>query len=331
VNQELALEVLQEAGIRVDVAQHGAQALEMLRLHRYDGVLMDCQMPVMDGFEATRIIRRNPEWTQLPILAMTANAMTGDRELCLEAGMNDHIGKPIDVNQLFATLARWITPSGQGPQPAEASTTAPDMHTLPDIAGLDLAQALRRMGGNAPLVRKLLGRFLHTQADTAQRMHAALDSDNWESATREAHTLKGLAGNIGANTLAEHAGALEAALRQKDPVQVQHSLPLLEQMLQQHLAAIAQAVPQQTPAASGGVSPAELADLPTDLQDLATLLADDDARAAKQIERIAAKLAAAGQAPLALQLQKQIARYAFDDGLETLRQLAHAMNIHLAA
>ncbi|QTN27334.1 response regulator [Rhodoferax sp. AJA081-3] len=110
INQELAADILTQAGLRVDVAGDGAQALAMVAQCDYDAVLMDWQMPVMDGFEATRRIRAQLRFANLPILAMTANAMTGDREKCLAVGMNDHIAKPIDVNELLNTLVRWITP-----------------------------------------------------------------------------------------------------------------------------------------------------------------------------------------------------------------------------
>ena len=118
INRELALVLLTEAGVQVDVAGDGDEALRMLHAARYDGVLMDCQMPRMDGFEATRRLRQQAQWRDLPVIAMTANAMVGDREKALAAGMNDHIAKPIDVDDMFAKLARWIEPHG-GSRPLE--------------------------------------------------------------------------------------------------------------------------------------------------------------------------------------------------------------------
>jgi CheY-like chemotaxis protein len=112
INQELAIELLGEAGISVVTAGDGREAIEQLERHAVEGVLMDCQMPSMDGYEATREIRRNPRWRDLPIIAMTANAMSGDRDKALAAGMNDHIAKPIDVRAMFETLNRWLRPAG---------------------------------------------------------------------------------------------------------------------------------------------------------------------------------------------------------------------------
>lgn len=210
VNMELALELLQEAGIKVDVATDGAQAVEKVKHTDYDGVLMDCQMPIMDGFEATHHIRQNSRFANLPIIAMTANAMMGDKEKCIEFGMNDHIPKPIDVTQLFLTMSRWIKPSHPKQKPIAQQETE---ETLPDISELDINNALIRMGGNVKLLNKLIGRFSETQADAVLRIKEALACDDVESAKREAHTLKGLAGNIGAKVIQDNAQILENILK----------------------------------------------------------------------------------------------------------------------
>ena len=206
VNMELALELLQNAGIKVDIALNGAEALERVKHTDYDGVLMDCQMPVMDGFEATHQIRQDSRFKDLPILAMTANAMAGDKEKCIQWGMNDHIPKPIDVTQLFLTMAHWI-------KPANPHIVIVPLHNdteiLPDIPELEVNNTLIRMGGNIKLLRKLIGRFSETQADAVLRIKEALAFDNTEVARREIHTLKSLAGTIGATLLEDHAKILE--------------------------------------------------------------------------------------------------------------------------
>ena len=209
VNQEVAQHILNDAGIRVDIAGNGAIALAKIAENAYDGVLMDCQMPVMDGYQATRKLRQDPRYSNLPVIAMTANAMVGDKEKCLDAGMNDFIAKPIDVAQLFGTLARWIAPAT--PQAMMAVVAQPEAE-LPVIAGLKMAEAMRRVGGNAALMRKLLDRFVETQFDAMQRIVAAIENNQLETAIREAHTLKGLAGNIGAGGLADSAARVEHLL-----------------------------------------------------------------------------------------------------------------------
>ena len=121
INQELAVDLLSRVGVRVTVASRGEQALELLAQHPVDGVLMDCQMPGMDGYETTRRIRAHAPWQGLPVIAMTANVMQGDRENALLSGMNDHVGKPIDVDELYRVLARWLTPHRRGPRRAGAA------------------------------------------------------------------------------------------------------------------------------------------------------------------------------------------------------------------
>jgi two-component system sensor histidine kinase/response regulator len=339
VNQELALEILQAAGIRVDVANNGSQAVGMVGRNPYDGVLMDCQMPVMDGFEATRQIRADGRFADLPILAMTANAMSGDRELCLASGMNDHIGKPIDITQLFATLARWIKP--QNP-PAQVQASALGTGgggrsgpgaALPVIEGLDLAQAMRRMGGNAKLIRKLMGRFSETQAGTMERIQAAIAQRDMETATREAHTTKGLAGNIGATRLLAKAGDLEGALKHGDSDALTPALDAMEAELASLLSHMAAAL--GTAPAQGQVSAApnlvvDRAVLADELQQLAVLLADDDSRASKLVDVLADQLRSVGQAAASAQLQKLIGKYAFEEALDKLQEMAKSLDIAIS-
>jgi PAS domain S-box-containing protein len=334
VNQELALELLQGAGIRVDVANNGAEAVAQVTRHAYDGVLMDCQMPVMDGFEATRRIRADGRHAKLPILAMTANAMSGDREQCLAAGMNDHIAKPIDVNQLFTSLARWVHPAApQATEPAgtPAMPVAAQADVLPAVAGLNLAQATRRMGGNAKLVRKLMQRFADTQADAVARIQKALEEGDHDTALREAHTTKGLAGNIGALQVLERAADLEHALRHGPPTTVQPALDVLATELQGLLTAMATALPQ--PGGAGASERAPVVDrvaLEADLAQLAAYLQDDDARAAKLVDSLTDKLRGVGQSAAAAQLQRLVAKYEYEDALRTLTEAAQALNMALA-
>ena len=212
INQELALELLVNNGISVQVANDGAEALEVLERETFDGVLMDCQMPVMDGYTATRRIRQREEWSGLPVLAMTANAMAGDREKVLEAGMNDHIAKPINVNEMFNTMARWITPS----EPLEESVTLPEVEQavveIPALAGIDSEAGLATTQNNPKLYRKLLIKFRDSERDFEKRFNALRDDQ--EAATRCAHTLKGVAGNVAALGVQAAAKALESACKE---------------------------------------------------------------------------------------------------------------------
>ncbi len=212
LNQELALELLTDAGLVVTLAGDGQEALDLLSKQEFDGVLMDVQMPVMDGYAATREIRRQPRFNSLPVIAVTANAMVGDRQKSLDAGMNDHITKPIDIDQALSVMAQWIRPASQ---PNQTGVSAGDTdNNLPDLPGVDTGAGLMVAQGKLSLYARLLKRFAESEADFADRFRSALANDDREAATRHAHSLKGVAGNIGAAQLRQAASELEEACRQ---------------------------------------------------------------------------------------------------------------------
>jgi len=211
LNQEVANYVLVHAGARVDFATNGRAALAMLGKGdtRYDAVLMDLQMPVMDGFEAARAIRAMGLAT-LPIVAMTANVMEEDRRRALDAGMNDYVAKPIDVDELVATLARvtWLD-AAPGPGPAPRAPVPPAA-----VPGIDLAAALSRFGGNFAAFSALLKRFEGAHGGTPAEVRARLEAGDRSGAAQVLHRLRGVAANLGAVEAARHALAAEQALGQ---------------------------------------------------------------------------------------------------------------------
>ncbi|MBF0157676.1 MAG: response regulator, partial [Magnetococcales bacterium] len=227
INQQVARELLEQAGITVLLAENGAQAVEMVsRDAGLDGVLMDVQMPVMDGMTATRRIRQDPRFAGLPILAMTANAMSGDRELCLQAGMQDHIAKPVDPGDLYSTLSRWIKlATSTSPAAADRGAEAAVREeaeavdgtlslALPDIPGLDAEAGLGRMSGNLAGYLRLLAKFRVNQGSAVEALKAALEADDRATAERLVHTLKGVSQTIGASALGEKAAILEKSIRE---------------------------------------------------------------------------------------------------------------------
>ena len=229
INQQVAREILESAGLRVTLANNGQEAVDAVQKDNYDAVLMDVQMPVMDGYTATRKIREwekevqkansvlSPQSSALPIIAMTAHAMAGDEEKSLTAGMNGHVTKPIDPDQLFATLQKWIQPTGKHVpvRPAVASAaksaateTVPPKTVLPDsLPGFDLAEGLKRLRGNQSLYRKLLLDFGAKYTQVAAEIRQALDAGDLKQAHSLIHNLKGLAGNLAATEL--QAAAIE--------------------------------------------------------------------------------------------------------------------------
>ena len=212
LNQQLTIELLRPYQLKVDVAHNGQEALQVLQQRSYDLVLMDIQMPVMDGYEATQILRRWPHLQRMPIIAMTANALKTDREQALAAGMNDHLPKPIDLNLLLEKLLLWLPPRKQQREvPAETSGSS----ELPlEFNGLKVAKALLRLGNNEALYLRLLTLFQANQSQTESRLHALLAQENLAEAHRLVHTLKGIAGNLGAQMLEEAARKLEDQLRE---------------------------------------------------------------------------------------------------------------------
>ncbi len=350
INQEVACELLEAAGVRVDVAGNGAQCLQKVAQNAYDAVLMDCQMPVMDGYETTRRLRAMSRFAALPVIAMTANAMVGDKEKCLAAGMNDFIAKPIDVEQLFLVLARWAKPKppalqDNNPGDSVASVDVDvdvDLNgdvdasqgVVPTIQGLQIEGALRRMGGNAKLLHKLLDRFRLTQRDAVQRIAQALALNDITTAMREAHTLKGLAGNIGAFELVECAAQLEALLKHApaaDLPQRSAAIKPLEQALHALIAKLDVTLPR-LPDDGPSAQPAVAVDkqaLARDMLELSRLLKDDDAKAAKGVESLHGRLQAMGQVDNANALRGLVAGYQFDEALLVLQNVALALEIAL--
>jgi PAS domain S-box-containing protein len=217
-NQQIALAILEDAGIKVQIAENGKEALNALGDQTFDAVLMDIQMPEMDGYEATRRIRENPSLASLPIIAMTAHAMKGDEEKCLRAGMNGYISKPINQDMMFHTLWKTIGPFRKSqvtetmetriapePEVGKAETTL-----LPEsLPGVNIRDTLINLQIDQPTLKRILLGFYHNNLQTISRMKIAFEHKDWDNLRLMAHSLKGSAANIGADTLHIAAGTLE--------------------------------------------------------------------------------------------------------------------------
>jgi len=328
MNRQFAMEVLGRAGIQVDVAGNGQEALEKIDCFHYDGVLMDCQMPIMDGFEATRRIRVDGRFAELPVIAMTANAMAGDRERCAAAGMNDHIAKPIDIDLMFLTLARWIKPR-VGTNLSFAMPCAPPLTTIPSIAELDLATVMGRLGGDGDLFHSMLGWFHKDQSAYAASMQAALAEGDRLAAQRLAHTLKGAADGIGAVRLFQAAERLEQALRWSPDSVPPALFDTVEDLLLLQLAEIERALGPVAGASRATNSPDGEAALIPLLREMAKLLADDDAQAMELNEPLAALVEGGALAEDFRRLAELIESYSLNEALAVLHGIAKEMNIQL--
>ena len=229
INQQVAMEILQGAGLNVTVANDGQEGVDAAMQKQYDAILMDIQMPVMDGYEAAKTIRnweggtRNEGKDPIPIIAMTAHAMAGDEQKSIEAGMNDHVTKPIDPDQLFATLQKWIKPVAERAAvqmptvldaPPEPDQAVPEEDEVPEsLLGFDLAAGLSRLMGNKRLYRKLLVDFGTKYTETASEVREALATNDFEQAHSLIHNLKGLAGNLEATNLQATAVQMEKLVK----------------------------------------------------------------------------------------------------------------------
>jgi CheY-like chemotaxis protein len=298
----------------------------------YDVVLMDMQMPVMDGVEATRAIRSDPRHQELPIIAMTANVMASDRELCLEAGMNDHIAKPIDPDQLFGVLVRWIRRTDQHGRiklksaPASSPKRGAPAAKL-DIPGIDVGSGLKRTGGKRKRYETLL-RMLATQQDGAVKiMRSALSADDAATAERAAHSLKGAAGTLGAAPLAEAAAEAETAI--KTGSGVEQALASLSLALDQVLEAIRTALPEDTAGNGAGQASGDPAAVLEPLTRLKQLLETDDGEAADFIVDAKSHLASVLTPAEIKTLTERVGNFDFDAALKCLSGIASRLSLTL--
>lgn len=329
MNQELAMELLSQAGMDVALANNGQEALDILAEDtRFDGILMDCQMPVMDGYVATREIRKNPVFTTTPIIAMTANAMAGDKEKVMAAGMNDHIAKPLNVGEMFNTLSSWIKPvavqavRAAGIVPASSFVSATAQDGLPVLPGIDVKAGMATTMDNEKLYTRMLIKFRDSQAKFAELFAAAqLDADA-VAPERAAHTLKGTAGNIGAKNVQLAAGELELACKEKRSAnEIDALLAKVLAELEPVIVALQQVGGGEVAVAPSSSMAMSETELKAGLARLKELLEDSDTEAGDLLGELQDKLAGNPLARSLKPIADALNDYDFDTALDRLARL----------
>lgn len=336
INQQVAIELLEGAGLIVDLAGNGVEGVHAAKDKIYDLILMDIQMPEMDGFEATQKIRNDSKASsqKSPIIAMTAHAMAGDREKSIKAGMNDHVTKPIDPDQLFDALFKWIEPGERRtakPKAEEISPKAADELPLEGLPGLNIKTGLTRVAGNRKLYKKLLGKFKESQADAVKEIEKAIENGDTKTAVRLAHTVKGVAGNIGADDLYHISADLEKALSKNDE---ESRTPLMKKFVEDLnilLGSITIIESRDAPVkeADRAEKTIDINSLAPILTDLSELLDSDLSEAVGRLEDVRTHLEKSRFSAEFKKLEKSIEEFDMDSALETIKGIAETLGITL--
>ena len=329
VNQIVAKEMLRKFGVNVITANNGREAVEKVSSgEMFDLVLMDIQMPVMNGFEATAAIRKVKGELELPIIAMTAFAFSDERDKCLSAGMNDHVAKPVEPDRLYSVLIRWISP--------EKTVSAPVVNkvsvgTFPDsLPGIDVASALARVNGNSSLLRRILAEFRDINRSTIADIRDARVARDRDHLLLITHTLKGLAGTIGATSLATTAAKCEALVNLDDEEALKETVDTMEKQLQEVFAAIVllerSEAPHTVTADSGEAGSIDLDAIAGDLRELYAQLGLNRVSALKLFRQLKEQLPDTKERA---SLEKQIDRFDFSGAQKIVASLAETMGIEL--
>ncbi|TPQ27040.1 PAS domain-containing protein [Methylomonas koyamae] len=322
VNRIVAIELLKQAGIEAEVAENGEIALQKLQQMPFDCVLMDVQMPVMDGYQTTKHLRSLPSCQTLPVIAMTANAMSNDRNKCLQADMDDFVSKPILPETLYAALVKWIAPRTNTTLHIAPKDTI-NSH-IPYLYGIDSVVGLQHTAGNRVVYRKILQKFAENHADTMAEINQAVADNNHDKVYQLVHTLKGLVGSLGALQLQSHLVRLEECLSatQSNPgiwSTIESNIAATALEMAKVIRGINSALPAAAePEAKISLSPLELR------QQLALLinkLQVFDSDADRQMEQIAAAVEDANLAEALAPVKKQIANYQFVEAAQALNRL----------
>ncbi|HPW57270.1 MAG TPA: response regulator [Candidatus Rifleibacterium sp.] len=337
INQEIALELLQQAGCSVRIASDGCQAVEEIMAADvpWDIVLMDVQMPHMDGLDATRMIRADSRFADLPIVAMTAHAMSDARDRCLQSGMNAHIVKPINPEDLFQTIRRFCRPDQQIPRAQQVKVLAESSPESFRVDGLDVVSGMRRVMGNFSLYVKLLRRFVEEQANVSTRITQLLEQGDTTRAAQLVHAIKGVSGNLGATEVFAQAQNLERCIKEARPAaQIETEMKNFSARLGSLVSAIRVALPDEQPVTSefdGQATPHISQKLHKELPLLIKLLKQSSVELIECYKNLSEELRSVCSQEEYSLLEKAVRTGEFDQAVEPLTKLAARLQIDIEA
>jgi two-component system, sensor histidine kinase and response regulator len=323
INQQVAKELLEGHGLVVEIANNGKEAIEKIKTSgipsKYDLVFMDLQMPVMDGYTSTIEIRKLTDYKNLPIVAMSADAMTGIKEKCLEIGMMDYISKPINPDEVFETLARWVKPHTGGSEKIKAVNNKATELEIPQFENIDITDGLNRMSGNKKLYRCLLEKFYYSQLNIEEQIKEAVRNKDKELSVRLAHTTKGVAGNLGAKNLSASSGKVENCLKNDDHENLDDVLLEFRNALTPVILEISNWLKSSKNCEinneGGEIDIDKFKKL---LNELNILLEQNDFESSNKIDEILNLPGVLKYKIELLDIQKEIKKYAFEDGIQKL-------------
>ncbi|MBE9397164.1 response regulator [Pontibacterium sp. N1Y112] len=324
INTEVARNMLERLGVNVTTAENGAEAVNKLQNQTVDLVLMDIQMPVMDGYQATQQIRKMPQHSNLPIIALTAHAMKGDREKSLKANMNGHLTKPIDPEELYTELIRWIDPKPERSSAKTEETVRPSAlsaYVLPtELPGIDIDSALKRLSYDKALYGSLLTRFFQEQSSTPHVLQDLMQKGDLDSAYALAHKIKGAAGNLGMKNVQGCATALEHALKLDNTEHVD-VVREFEAALQEVLLAISQMLETNTVSTPDNINEIETDKVQSLIDTLLPLLNSGDIASLEQSDSLLNQLKDTQYESLASDVRKYTHNFEFEQAASQLSEL----------
>ncbi len=332
INQQIAVELLQSSHVTVTVANNGLEALNLLLENpnppEIDGILMDIQMPEMDGHEATRRIRKEERYKEIPIIGLTAHALIEERQRCLDAGMNDHVSKPINPQELFNAMSRFIKPTSSGEtfQPSESL----EEDQIPELENIDTGAGISRVAGNRKLYINLLRQFAESQSVTSERIKETFEQGNLEESERLAHTVKGVSGNIGATLVEETSAELEDIIhnrRESDFTTAFNAFELRHKEVLHTLTSYLKTIePSKETTGKTGMDRETLS---ANLIKFYKLLADFDSEAEEVFFEIRKELTHAASITDVTKLESKMKEFSFDEAMEILEGISENLNIPL--